>query len=49
MLSMALELMLNVLAHSDAALANILSTDYFHMYAMYIRKGYPETFLDLIK
>ena len=44
---MVLELMLNVLAHSDASLANILPPDYFKCMPMGNRKGYAETFLDL--
>ena len=48
LLSMALELMLSVLAHSDALLANIPLIYYFIM-PMCITKGYAETFLDLTK
>ena len=49
MLSMALELMLCVLAHSDVSLTNILPVDYFKCMSMCITKGYVETFLDLSK
>ena len=47
LLSVALELMLTVLAYSDVSLANILPIDYFKCMLMYIAKGYAETFLDL--
>ena len=46
---MALELMLSVLADSDASLANILPIDYFKCMPMCITKNCAETFLDLRK
>ena len=49
LLSMALELMLSVLTHSDVSLANILPADYFKCMSICITKGYAETFLDLRK
>ena len=49
LLSMALEVMLSVLAHSDVSVANILPADYFKCMSMCITKGYAETFLDLRK
>ena len=39
LLSMALELMLSVLSHSDNSLANILPIDYFKCMPMCITKG----------
>ena len=49
LLSMALELMLNMLTHSDALLANMLLIDYFKCMPICITNGYAETFLDLRK
>ena len=49
LLSMVLELMLSVLAHSDVSLADILPADYFKCMPMCITKVYAETFLDLRK
>ena len=46
---MALELMLSVLAHSDASLANIPPSNDFKCMPMCILTGYAETFLDLRK
>ena len=46
---MALELMLSVLAHPDASLANVLPIDYFKYMSMCITMDYAETFLDLRK
>ena len=46
---MALDLMLNVLAHSDVLLANILPIYYFKCMSMGNTIGYAETFLDLRK
>ena len=47
LLSMALELMLSMFAHSNVSLASILPIDYFKCMPMSITKGYAETFLDL--
>ena len=49
LLSMALELMLSVLASSAISLEIILSIDYFKSMRMHITKGYAETFLHLRK
>ena len=49
LLSTALDLMLNVFAHSDVSLANILPIDYFKCMSMCNTTGYAETFLDLRK
>ena len=46
LLSMALELMLNMLAHS-VSLANILRINYFKCMPVCITKGYAENFLYL--
>ena len=49
LLSMALEIILRVLAHSDVSLANILPADYFKCMSMCVTKGYAASFLDLRK
>ena len=49
LLSVALELMLSVLAHCAISLENIVPIDYFKSMRMHITKGYAETFLHLRK
>ena len=49
MLSVALELMLSVLAHSAVLFENILPIDYFKSMSMCITNDYAETFLHLRK
>ena len=49
LVSMAQEIILSVLAHSEVSLANILPIDYFKCMSMCITMGYTETFLDLRK
>ena len=44
LLSVALELMLSVLAHSAISFENIFPIDYFNNMRMDITKGYADTF-----